>query len=320
MKKIILLSVVVTLLMAACEQMKKEIDINISDAEKHIVINGIINPDSLITVRISQSQNILDDSKINYLTSADVKLYENDVFVEYIQHKDTGVFKSTIKPEIGKEYKITVDYGKMKTAIATTLLKEANKILKVDTSMQLGYSGYYNEAGEYIEDGYANSYDINFKVKFKDNGETEDYYFLALAVKQPEYTQDSPPVFIGYKEYPEVFFNTNDVVFKDYNQEYILDGLYGMVFSDEKFNGAYYSLNFKSTIHDKGLDKKPLIVIKLLTVPKDIYQFILTRNKNEQTTGDPFAQPVQIYSNIENGLGIFSYYAMDVDSLLIKTK
>ncbi len=318
MKKIILLSVVFTILMTACEKMKKEIDINISDAEKHIVINGIINPDSLITVRISQSQNILDNSDIKYLTTAGVKLYENDVFVEDLHHTDMGFYKSTIKPGVGKKYKVSVDYGEMKTAIATTTLKEANKILKVDTSMQVGYEGYYDEeTGEYIEDGHAYNYDINFKVKIKDNGETEDYYFLALAVKQPEYTLDSPPVFIGYKEYPEVF-NTNDVVFKDYNQEYTLDGIYGMVFSDEKFNGAHYNLSFNSSIYDEGRDKKPIIVIKLLTVPKDIYQFILTRNQNEQTTGDPFSQPVQIYTNIENGLGIFSYYTMDVDSLFIK--
>ena len=318
MKRVIILSLAAIILMTACDKMKKEISLNISDSEKHIVINGILNTDSLIKVRISQSQNILDDSDIKYLTSADIKLYEDNNFIEYLYHTDTGVYISTIRPEIGKKYKLTVDYDNMKTAIATTTLKAPNKIIKVDTSMQIGYSGYYNEeTDEYIEDESIQNYDISFKVKIQDDTETENYYFIALAVMQPEYTYDAPPVFIGYKEYTEVF-NTNDVVLKNYNQEYTLDGIRGMVFSDEKFNGTHYSLNFNSTIYDSGLEKKPIIKVKLLTVPKDVYQFILTRNKNQETDGDPFSQPVQIFTNIENGLGIFSYYTMDVDSLIIK--
>jgi hypothetical protein len=317
MKKAIILSLTAMILLTACDKMKKEISLDISDAEKHIVINGILNTDSLIKVRISQSQNILDDSDIKYLTSADIKLYENNNFVEYLYHTDTGVYTSTIRPEIGKEYKLTVDYGNMKTATATTTLKTPNKIIKVDTSMQIGYSGYYNEeTDEYIEDESIHNYDISFKVKIQDDAETKNYYFIALAVMQPEYTYDEPPVFIGYKEYTEVF-NTNDVVLKNYNQEYTLDGIRGMVFSDEKFNGTHYNLNFNSTIYDSGLEKKPIIKVKLLTVPKDVYQFILTRNKNQETDGDPFSQPVQIFTNIENGLGIFSYYTMDVDSFII---
>jgi len=30
---------------------------------------------------------------------------------------------------------------------------------------------------------------------------------------------------------------------------------------------------------------------------------------------DPFAEPVQVYNNIENGFGIFAGYAADVDTI-----
>jgi len=59
------------------------------------------------------------------------------------------------------------------------------------------------------------------------------------------------------------------------------------------------------------------MVATLSSVSEDYYKYNVTLAKYEQTQGDPFAQPVQVYSNIENGFGIFGGYSSFSDTLII---
>ncbi|MCD4794886.1 MAG: DUF4249 domain-containing protein [Bacteroidales bacterium] len=312
MKKIIILSVAIILIITACE---KKLDIDIPEGEKHIVVNGIINADSLLTVSVSKSQNILDNDDISFLADADIKLYSNDIFVENLLHVNSGVYISTVVPDISVNYKINVDYDNLKSVNADMILHNPVEIVSVDTVVEV----HTNSNGEY---GTYQEYEIHYKIKIEDDGNTNDYYFLALSLIQPlyEYDEYGLPTFVGYEEINE-YFNTNDPAFRD-NNEFTLDGMFGSVFTDELFNGTQYTVNI-STGHffddyDRKLDgEEYLIKVKLLTVTEDIYRYITSYNLNQKTKYDPFAQPVQIYSNIENGLGLFSGYTMDVDSLVL---
>jgi len=316
MKQIIIIFAII-LSVSSCK-MKKKIDIDIDDTERHIVVNGIITKDSLITVRISKSQGILDDKKIEYLTSAKVKLYKNDIFVEEIQHTDTGFYKSTVYPQIGVTYEINVDYDPLKSVIAATSLFEPNNIIKTDTSMQREGAYIYNENDGYYEDDEdASSYNIKFKIKIKDKTGTNDFYFLALSVLNPAYDYEPPFSFLGYSEISQVF-NTDDPVIKDNNQEFTLNGNYGVAFNDEMFKNSEYTLSLSSSFYKNNYENEDTyIIVKLLTISQDIYRYIISHNLNEQVGGDPFAQPVQVYSNVENGLGLFSGYTVYTDTLTL---
>lgn len=311
MKKFIVLSISVILAFSACE---KKLDIDIPEGEKHIVVNGLITPDSLLTVSVSKSQNILEDDDILFLTDATVKLFGNDIFVENLIHVDLGVYISTLIPEIGVNYKINVDYNNLKSVNAEMILHNPVEIVSVDTTVEV-------HTNDYGGDTYK-EYEIHYKIKIEDDGNTNDYYFLALSLIQPlyEYDEYGLPTFVGYEETNE-YFNTNDPVFRD-NNEFTLDGMFGSVFTDELFNGTQYTVNISTGYsfdsYTGKLDgEEYLIKVKLLTVTEEIYRYITSYNLNQKTKYDPFAQPVQIYSNIENGLGLFSGYTMDVDSLVM---
>jgi len=315
MKNISILSIVVILLIFGC---RKKLDINIPEGQKHIVVNGIINADSLITVSVSKSQDILDNNKIPLLEDANVKLFKDDIFVENLTHIDSGVYTSTQIPDIGANYKISVDYNNLKSVTAQMSLTNPVQIMSVDTTVEVKEEDY--------GDGFKYTYyDIHYKIKLTDNGNNNDYYFLALCVLNPEFEYDETggePTFIGYKEY-NGYFDSNDPVFRKDNIDFTLDGMYGSVFTDEYFQGLEYTINLSNSFYPSeefGLksDEYPSIIkIKLLTVSEDIYRYITSYNLNQYTQYDPFAQPVQIYTNIENGLGLFSGYTMDVDSLVL---
>ncbi|MCD6555944.1 MAG: DUF4249 family protein, partial [Bacteroidales bacterium] len=137
---------------------------------------------------------------------------------------------------------------------------------------------------------------------------------------------DTSMIFTGYEEY-SYYFDTTDPVLNKNNNEFIIDGINGRVFSDELFNGNAYTLkfiadfyNYKSDEYVKEINDEQypvIIVLKLLKVTEAVYNYIFSFNLNEQTRFDPFAQPVQVYSNVENGLGLFSGYTMTTDTIVL---
>lgn len=78
----------IALLLAACS---KEITFNEPDYEKKLVINGLICPDSLITVRIGRTYSIISGER-PVVTNATVLLYTNGRLVELMQHKGNGIY------------------------------------------------------------------------------------------------------------------------------------------------------------------------------------------------------------------------------------
>ncbi len=318
MKNIVIIAF--ALLIFSFASCRKKLDIDIPETEKHIVLNGIINPDSIISVRVTKSKSVLDNNEIQNLSDADVKLFKDDEFVEELQFSDIGYFYSSIKPEINTNYKITADYSGLKSVSAEINLEESPLINKTDTLIQMKIYDY----GDGLSD---TTYEIHFDLQYKDNGGTDDYYFLSIFQLIPVFDfTDTGMVFTGYEEYSG-YFDTTDPVLNKENSEFYLDGMNGRVFSDELFNGNSYTLSFTTFYQNYGgyYDKKNIkteeypgmFVIKLLKVSEAIYNYIFSYNLNQNSTEDPFAQPVQVYSNVKNGLGIFSGYTMTSDTIVM---
>ncbi len=315
MNKILVLSIfVLSVCLFSCE---KKLDIDIPDSEKHIVLNGIITNDSLIYVNVTKSKSVLSNEKVKMLDDANVKLFGNDLFIENLTNIGNGVFISSITPEIGVKYKVTADYLNLQSVKSEITLKNPEKIISIDTILEI--KSYLAEYGDDFTD-----YSMKFKIKIKDNVNENNYYFISLMKKEPIYDFDQqPPVITGYND-TYLYFDTNDPIFKGFINSYSLNGMFGMVFSDELFNGSEYIININSSILNQNSYNNdyssvtPLLVVRLLTVNQDIYRYITSFNLNQQSEDDPFSQPVQIFSNVEKGLGLFSGYTMDVDTLLVE--
>lgn len=296
---------------------RKKLDIDIPDTKKHIVLNGIINPDSIIRVRVTKSKGVLDNNNIENLSSAIVKIYKNNVYEEDLEYSDSGYFYSSVKPEINSDYKITADYAELQSVEAETRLTEPIEIQSIDTVIQIKITDW----GGYID----TSYEIHTELKFEDNVSSSDFYALSVSTLIPNYDySDTSVVFLGYDAY-ENDYDTSNPVLNKRNNEFFLDGMSGRVFNDELFNGNTYKLPFtiyyqNNNVIDKNISASSYpskIVIRLMKVTEEIYNYVFSYNLNQQTNEDPFAQPVQVYSNVKNGLGIFSGYTMSTDTIVI---
>ncbi|MBK7028756.1 MAG: DUF4249 family protein [Bacteroidales bacterium] len=75
-------------------------------------------------------------------------------------------------------------------------------------------------------------------------------------------------------------------------------------FSDQYVNGQEFSIELPITYSGDtpGVD----IFVELSTLSKDYFLFRKSLIKYNESQNNPFSEPIKIYTNIENGYGIFA--------------
>ena len=82
------------------------------------------------------------------------------------------------------------------------------------------------------------------------------------------------------------------------------------LFSDILFNGETKQIEFTIFLGkiDEGEDVLSSLKVELRNVSESYYYYYRSVDLHQMNEGNPFAEPVQVYSNVENGLGIFTAY------------
>jgi len=314
MKKIIYF-LIIGLTLSSCMEV---LDIDLDEKDKLLVVNSLISSDTTIRVNITKTISSLDgDAFIKFINDAEVKLYENDEFVETLLQDTLGYYFSTIKPDLNKKYTIVAEHKNYPKLTASCSLPDTVSIKDVDISLNIDT---VNET--WIDPYTGNEIDTTFyqftgdgsaSVYFDDPADETNYYMVTFTYIRPNYIwDDEGNIYItGYYEYPI----HNDVEMASDNLEYFIlnSTTSGYIFSDALFNGTEF--NFKASIstweiYDMFYDEfhEPIIYAHLYSLDKEVYKFVASYNKYKASLGNPFAEPVNIYTNIENGLGIFGSF------------
>ena len=80
-------------------------------------------------------------------------------------------------------------------------------------------------------------------------------------------------------------------------------------FSDDYFNGAHYSFDFTIGSFFGGERVGPMRYV-LESITPEYYKYLTSLRLQQDRADDPFAQPVQVFTNVEGGVGIFSGLAI----------
>lgn len=298
----ILLLAINLLLQTACQPEQ----ISLPDTGRKIVLNGLINSDSLIRVYVGKSIYISDSDGVvvQNLDNAKVYIYQNGLIIDSLQHDfkviNWGMFypsgnyySKKVKPLPGKEYRIVAKVPGLPDVSATAILPNPVKIEKVDTAL-IWLAPYYRDA-------------LKCNIKFADPLNETNYYLVEVFYKD------------GDQIISERFTCKDPVV-----EEYLSDGsiaggnLAGVAFSDNVINGKTYSLNliiWRNPAHsDNGL--KRVMYFHLYSISENYFKYIRTLNLYNAKFGKPHSEPVQVFSNITGGYGIFTGAAVSCDSLV----
>ena len=263
-----------------------------------IVLNSVINPDSLIQARLTENKHTLDDNfSFTIIGNADVKLYENNLLIDVLSYQSGQyLLNNGFYPVPGNIYKIE--------AVATGYPNVFSEITMPEIAPLPSIIEMKEIPGEFENK-------LEFTLSIPDNPET-NYYGLKLEVYQYEFDPFLPvPAKIDSTLFP-VYIETSDPLFTQESYSYEIFLLFDdQSFSSQTGSGIVYT-EFPISGNPTGIPFKQSLRISLQNLNPDYFFYLKSLFMQQRVDGDPFAEPVIVYNNIENGLGIFGAYTQAV--------
>jgi hypothetical protein len=268
---VVLLSVV----LSACEMV---ISVDMPPYDPQIVINGFFTSDSLWNIHISNSLSSIDRGELKELENASVLIYRNGALTDTLKFDPvSGYYQSASgKPEPNKSYTIRVSAPGLKNAEAAGWLPYPVSVQSVSIR---------DSAIIYGSTGYA---DAELTVTYYDPASQKNYYALSVVETDTTY---------GDYSYP-VYYSTSDPSISE-------GGASVGFFNDELFDGKLHEM--KILISSDYINKTGNTLTVILTsLSEDAYLYNRSYEKHQNARNNPFAEPVQVYTNVKDGLGIFA--------------
>jgi hypothetical protein len=250
------------------------------------VVNSILKSDSLLVINLSYSAS-LNFSKIKYIENATIRFFIDDNFAETVINGENGMYISSIRVESGKKYSCEIDIPGHETLKCETTIPLPARILNI-THKDLAYT---NEEGTVFP---------SVEITFENNTNTSEYF--EIIIKTMRTWDDEQHNIYAW------LVGVDDPIL-------INEGLPIAVFGDELITDSIYtmSLNYSTGGASWNIADTYPYIVELRTISytyykylKQLYLFEQAVN-NENLTGS--SAPMQIYSNIENGYGIFAGYS-----------
>jgi len=266
------------------------VDVDVPISEPKITVNSLFSPDSVWDVSLALSRNILDESP--FLTpnvSEVVILEETERVISTLVQAKPGVYRSDCKPEMGKTYSIRVSAPNQHSITATGKVPGPVDVLHVKIDTLDGNQDF----------GPGQS--IAIEVELYDPANEVNFYRFQLYIRSvyeyfrydtQETVRDTTIIQLGLLEDSPDLLGEGDSNF---------------IISDSKFNGSITKIKFQP-VYPWSVE---IIEVGILAqnLSEEYNEYLKTLNLQRSTDGDPFAQPVKVYSNINNGFGIFAGYS-----------
>jgi len=305
MKVRISILVVALCLLAAC-QSKVNYDFP-NNYKQAIVMNSLITPDEPISVTLTLTMPIAPSSynhdslgipisltEPTYIDDALVIVFEDGQVLDTLSFED-GIYISEKTPKVGSQYKIEASSAKYGDCSASTYLPALPGISDIRYRNNVSV----DDEGEPISKLY---------LKITDNDPARNYYKISMGVNRDEES---------YHGYYTVWFsktkNTDSILMQ--SGSLLFTGAF-LLISDEYFSGGSYNLEAYCGYIHKNTD------LVITSLSQSYYEYLRTKAMQDYE-GDGFVGtqdilnviPADIYSNVENGYGIFAGYSMMNDTI-----
>ena len=260
---------------------------NLPEHRPLLVINSFINPDSVLEVFVSKSNAFLAPPSF-LINDATVTIFESGNPVAELFQIRQGTYRATnYKPRIGATYELRVSAEGFIPIKSTTTIPSP---IKIDSVV--------------VTENSIDRFKTNLTLFFQDPPGEDNYYQLLLYSIERSAESDTLLSIIGFSSSDAVLRKPED--FED-KSDYYDDAF----FDDALFDSEFYDLDISFYTHSEPIE----MFIVLLTTSESYYNFRKSVEQQNLTEDNPFAEPVPIYTNIENGLGVFASYSSFVYSL-----
>lgn len=268
---------------------RKEIKFKGDETKPVLVLNAVVETDSLFTVYLERSSFFLEQN-----TNPEY-LYIASGATVTVKNLSTGAtFVATSSSEGNKyefpfvttpdtDYEISVQHPDYETITSKTRTSPKVQLIAADTSSFIKYGSDYLKASLSWNDPVG-----------------ENFYIIRV---RHEYTDSTGESYVNY-----AYLETKDVAV---NAETGLDGSIvsydHILLEDKTFDGKHKQLDMEFYkpygYEPEGSSPGGKISFQLISTNKETFLYYISLYKYNQT--DIFSEPVKVFSNIQNGFGIF---------------
>jgi hypothetical protein len=308
-KSIILSAVAIVLLISACE---KEVTIKVPQKDPSLVLIALPEKGDLITASVGRSRHILEprpgfDLREHYaVKNAQVVVFENGVSIDTLTYHPTEYLYKSGRGRVirqGYTYSVKINAPDFKEVTGETIVPSQSEIAEVRWEKDVRTNSY----GESVDEVF---------IKLNDPAAEKNFYLIKVfQATYPGYTPfavgcvsttDKDIETIGYEEDPaetERCLDGDNLLMKDLN----FDG------GQKQLKLSIVSSQLQTINGPSGETYRPYI--KVYRITEDQFRFAKSYNVFDNTEDNPFAEPVNVYSNIKNGYGILAASTVAVDTL-----
>ncbi len=300
----------ILLFLSLCTSCEKEVQLGVADEFSQLVVISHINPDTTFSVFISATNPSTNPINPLVVTNASVLIFEEEVLLDSLFFSSESNFYKSVrgKPKAGKSYTIDVGIGNNPNrTIGVSRIPEPNPVLSAWISNVEKRS--VDNIGREIE--YTFTLEILLNNSAGVNPFTHLEFFRNIVLLDIQ-GNDTSLVDIGQPQQLNILNTPNAL-------PYLIHFDYGVLISGKNNTSPELKYTFQvQTRLDSRTEALPQIFLNARSISEDYYLYhtTLTRQIRDQDT--LFNNPVIVYDNIDNGIGIFAGYSNAVDTIVIR--
>jgi Domain of unknown function (DUF4249) len=272
----------------------KVIEIDLPMTDSKVVVNSLFTDSKQIKVHLSKSINVLDNT-IPVINDATIILLKDNAVTDTLFYNE-GYYFSHISAEIGKEYSLIISVPGMDSVICRDIIpkKTILQSYNLTTSVMTDEDGFIiNELQLDFQDfAGPNFYEVDLKAENLLNNNMVGLWFK----------KNSDPVITS-------------TGLLDYNPG-------TLIFTDKMFDGKSCSVKVYYAITPGEGDYKLKITFRSISESYFKYkekQFAYLFSLDSDIFSG-MSEPIQLYSNIKGGYGIFAGYSSDEKVIIVSGK
>ncbi len=292
-----------TVLATGC---RKYLDFEGEDLQPRLVLNSLATADSVLTVQLSNSRGVIDPGPISGVTNGQVRVFDGQGnLLEELVHQGDGIYQGTTVIAAGSELAVQASASGLGTVQARDRVPFAVPIQQWDTV-----------SVENTDDGSGFGFTtLELTLTINDPGDRSNFYMLEGFIGQRYVIETvfdpntgtfvNDTIEVEEPFWSRAYFSTTDQVLISESDAGLGETrvFFGRaVFRDDTFNGntRSFRVRLESFIRPGTLD------LRLVSISESAFRYYRTLERYAYVEGDPFAEPVQVFTNIEGGLGIWA--------------
>lgn len=271
------------LLLIGFSSCTKQVEINLQNIKQEYGVNCLFSPEKSIEL-YGFKTSLITESTLQFVDDFEVELFENDSLLWLGDSSEAGKYSIPVYLEPNKEYKIVAKNKEGVSISASDFVPSKVSIL----------------TATYLFPVYEDMYGSKFgkvALSFNDISDIKNYYEIIIL------SGDSS---VNYT------FDINSFVI-NLDNENDPNPPGSILFTDELFEGEKLDLNIFVYAYNE-----PIIVLR--NVSRNYYEYrksitahIYNQNSQRDDVYNLFkSDPLELYSNVSNGLGIFAAFSQDV--------